>query len=743
MAINRKAMKALPIQGYLDYQGIEYKDEGRYLRLIDHDSLLIDLKKNTFIWNKTHGGGDLGDFIVAYEGISPKEAWTKWTAYSRYVQKGNIDVNKYKANQTQPQRDFDFARWHTSNRTNAAKDYLVTTRGLNSEFVDNFFNSGLIYQGTSRKDKETQKWQRPPVLFTWQDEDGKVVGLDQQGTEINFDKFKKRGTEKKVAAGSNSDYGFNFRFGNGRDKLIVFEAPIDALSYAQENFKALDKSNSTLLALSSTNQNKIFKQLDRMHKQNGQFPDTVVIATDNDIAGYEVASRINQFEIKGIKMLRAVPVEGKDWNDQIKSGKRGQQILTLDQSDQQLERLKKLQDSTQLTERETATNAKSPTQDEHQVTHKAVNKGTNNSLNKADRRAQNRANNEQIINKSLHKFMRMQKDPLQVEQYLNYLATGQRFSPANSMLIKAQQPKATLVMGYKQFKQQGIKVNKGEKGIRIYGAPVMLKSVVLPNSETIFWADATPEQRDLARKGTLGITKVKNYPIENVFDVSQTNASPEDIQRLKPVQPIHLSAKNTPQQLDNVYQELQKFAKDLGFNVYDSQTTDYFERRAKHNGHDDLRKGVTIRDTKNSKFNSVVLRENLPMTEKVATLAQQVAHVQLFANAKKSANPEIHQMQEDMTSYVVLRNMGMDPATIKKDYITNWDKDMDTLSSLTVKNRTALAPVTQASNAITERLSNRLSNGTPSQAVTHEVQEANNKTQTKAQQTEQTVSMRR
>lgn len=46
MAVDFDAMRALPIQGYLDYKGIDYTVEHNNLRLVEHDSLIVNLDKN-------------------------------------------------------------------------------------------------------------------------------------------------------------------------------------------------------------------------------------------------------------------------------------------------------------------------------------------------------------------------------------------------------------------------------------------------------------------------------------------------------------------------------------------------------------------------------------------------------------------------------------------------------------------------------------------------------------------------
>lgn len=195
----------------------------------------------------------------------------------------------------------------------------MNERGFDKTFVQRLTASDFIKQGKPRQDRQTKEWQKPAVLFPWHDEKGEVVGLDQQGTEIDYEKYGKRGTQKKVAAGSDSNYGYNFHTGNGADQLLVFESPIDALSYAQQHFPELAHENATFLSLSGTDHQKVLSQLDRMNQLNGHLPNKLVLATDNDLAGFKAADQFSVLQFEGMENIRQVPTKGKDWNDQLKA----------------------------------------------------------------------------------------------------------------------------------------------------------------------------------------------------------------------------------------------------------------------------------------------------------------------------------------------------------------------------------------------------------------------------------------
>ena len=68
------------IQAYLDLKGIPYTQEDHYLRLKDHDSLVVDTRVTpskpyeTFYWNSRGVGGNLFHFLHQYEGLDGSTA---------------------------------------------------------------------------------------------------------------------------------------------------------------------------------------------------------------------------------------------------------------------------------------------------------------------------------------------------------------------------------------------------------------------------------------------------------------------------------------------------------------------------------------------------------------------------------------------------------------------------------------------------------------------------------------------
>lgn len=85
--------------------------------------------------------------------------------------------------------------------------------------------------------------------------------------------------------------------------------------------------------------------------------------------------------------------------------------------------------------------------------------------------------------------------------YLDFQSNMDRYTVANTLLIKAQYPQATQLKSADIWNELNAKINKGEKAIHIL--------------EPTDYIDENGEQRT-------------SYNIKNVFDVSQTDADPKD-----------------------------------------------------------------------------------------------------------------------------------------------------------------------------------------------------------------------
>lgn len=345
-------LKALPIQGYMDWRGIKYVQESATsLRGVEHDSLVVRTNRNQFVWNSTGYSGDLVNFIHYYEmgkgdNDSKSEALKRRMAYGRYVQGEHIDVKK--TYQSKPTHVFDWQKIRKSSNVTDATNYLVKERQFDPKFVQQLFDQKKVFQGFGFDYAGRQ--QSGPVLFPWQDVNGQIVGADKQGTTQDFDHFEKRGTLKQVIGGSNTHTGYNLGFGKGNETLVLFESPIDLLSYAQQNHAQLTKENARLLSVSGTDVKRGgFVLNDYFATKKGNFH-KIVVATDKDVAGCKAADFYNRYRFQNpltkenIAVVRHVPKYGKDWNEQLQHGETGYEEWSMDKNEKYLQQLQMYQE---------------------------------------------------------------------------------------------------------------------------------------------------------------------------------------------------------------------------------------------------------------------------------------------------------------------------------------------------------------------------------------------------------------
>lgn len=86
-------------------------------------------------------------------------------------------------------------------------------------------------------------------------------------------------------------------------------------------------------------------------------------------------------------------------------------------------------------------------------------------------------------------------------QYLDVQSKFDRYSTANALLISAQNPAATRIADFERWKEDGVFVKKGAKGIAIL----------------------EPGNEYTREDGSIGV----NYNVKRVFDIAQTNAKPK------------------------------------------------------------------------------------------------------------------------------------------------------------------------------------------------------------------------
>lgn len=173
--------------------------------------------------------------------------------------------------------------------------YLVKTRGIDRDVVTAFAKAGLVY--------EDEKYHN--AVFVGTDESGVPRHAHKRSTNADGQSFR------QTVEGS--DFHYTFHWCGTSDRLYVFEAPIDMLSYITmhpENWQ-----EHSYVACCGTSSIPVLKMLERLPAVTG-----AALCHDNDKAGEAAAQRLEKLlEDKGIASGRMRSVN-KDWNLDLTAG---------------------------------------------------------------------------------------------------------------------------------------------------------------------------------------------------------------------------------------------------------------------------------------------------------------------------------------------------------------------------------------------------------------------------------------
>ncbi len=172
--------------------------------------------------------------------------------------------------------------------------YMTKQRFIDPQIISHFAHEHKIY--------EEKKYHN--VVFVGTDENGTSKQASVRST-ISFGK-----TFRLTVAGSDTNYSFS-HFGND-EKLFVFEAPIDMLSFITLYQK--DWKDHSYIAMNGVYESAVLKALESHSDLQ-----SVYLCTDNDTGGIEAAERLRDILAeKGYTDLYRIAPQQKDWNESLK-----------------------------------------------------------------------------------------------------------------------------------------------------------------------------------------------------------------------------------------------------------------------------------------------------------------------------------------------------------------------------------------------------------------------------------------
>ena len=262
------------IADFLRTQGETLERAGNEYRWKRHDSLTVRENK-WYRHSQSKGGGPI-DFVMEFYGRSFTEA----------VQLLTGELGEGKPEQTAPPPLSDFRLPPRSPDPGQVKRYLTAARRIDEDVTGFFFSTGDIYEEAAHHN----------AVFVGRDESGIPRYAHQRGTTGNF-RLDVKGSDK----------AFNFCYRGEGEKLFVFEAPVDLLSFLCL-FKK-DWQKHSYLSLGGVGEKALVRFLsDRPSVK------TIYLCLDSDEAGNEACSRIAKLTPEGLTVHRLVPLF-KDWNE--------------------------------------------------------------------------------------------------------------------------------------------------------------------------------------------------------------------------------------------------------------------------------------------------------------------------------------------------------------------------------------------------------------------------------------------
>lgn len=242
----------------------------------------VTIRDNLWFHQYERVGGDAIDFVRRFYNKSYPEA----VEYLLGNSSGGLITAPPVVKEKKP---FELPKpYHNMERV---KNYLHYVRGIDEDIIETFADKNMVYESTDYHN----------AIF---------VGLDKSGIPRHANKrgIGKTSTFKGNAPNSRPEYSFHWNGSSNR--LYLFEAPIDMLSFIsmhKENWKT-----HSYAASCSVSDRVLFQCLnDYTHIEK------VYLCFDNDEPGQTAVNRISaKLFALGIKSEILVPIH-KDWNEDL------------------------------------------------------------------------------------------------------------------------------------------------------------------------------------------------------------------------------------------------------------------------------------------------------------------------------------------------------------------------------------------------------------------------------------------
>lgn len=288
----KERARTTDIADLLNRQGEILKRSGKEYQWRD-GSDKVTIRGNLWYHQYEEVGGDAIDFVRKFYNMNYPDAMEYLLNGYGGALSAAPAVERKEKSFVLPQKNDNMRRVYA---------YLLYRRGLDRNVVNAFVKKQMIYESLPHHN----------AVF---------VGFDNKGVPRHAHKrgSGSQSTYKGNANGSIPEYSFHW---NGTsNRIFLFEAPIDMLSYITMNPEGWQQN--TYAASCSVADRVLFQCL----KDNPNLNE-VYLCFDSDNAGQTAAKRIaDKLFTQGYKSEILVPAK-KDWNEELISQKEGEQTWT-------------------------------------------------------------------------------------------------------------------------------------------------------------------------------------------------------------------------------------------------------------------------------------------------------------------------------------------------------------------------------------------------------------------------------
>ncbi|OLS01993.1 toprim domain-containing protein [Tissierella creatinophila] len=278
---------------FLQRHGEKLLRSGREKRLASDRSITV--RGNRWYDHETDQGGLAIDFLQSFYGLSFPDAVTRLLG----GEQGEI----YKVADIKEQgerKPFTLPQSHSDMRRVFA--YLIKQRHIDRDVISSFAKEKILYESCEQSQDKTKEYHN--AVFVGFDENGIPRHAHKHGVYTKGRSFK--------GNVDSCDPGYSFNYIGKSNRLYVFEAPIDMLSFITMYKK--DWEQHSYVSLCGVSEQAMMKILETNPNLTH-----VILCLDHDVTGIETSEKFNDILMdKKIKCDKLVP-KYKDWNEDIKA----------------------------------------------------------------------------------------------------------------------------------------------------------------------------------------------------------------------------------------------------------------------------------------------------------------------------------------------------------------------------------------------------------------------------------------